>query len=84
MLREQHLLPNFNECWWDRWLLDVLICNNIGIVAGEAPGLPRSALSPAASLAAAAPAVRTLIFRGATQACTPCATSEPKSSTGLA
>jgi hypothetical protein len=39
LLREQHLLPNFNECWWDRWLLDVLICNNIGIVAGAASRL---------------------------------------------
>jgi hypothetical protein len=33
----QHLLPNFNECWWDRWLLDVLICNNFGIVTGAMP-----------------------------------------------
>ena len=23
----QHWLPNFHECWWDRVLLDVLICN---------------------------------------------------------
>lgn len=30
----QHLLPNFNECWWDSWILDVLICNFIGIVTG--------------------------------------------------
>ncbi|KAK9837431.1 hypothetical protein WJX81_001944 [Elliptochloris bilobata] len=30
----QHLLPNFNECWWDSWLLDVLICNWLGIWAG--------------------------------------------------
>ena len=30
----QHLLPNFNECWWDSWILDVLICNFIGIVSG--------------------------------------------------
>jgi hypothetical protein len=27
----QHWLPNFNECWWDSWILDVLICNNIGV-----------------------------------------------------
>lgn len=30
----QHLLPNFNECWWDSWLLDVAICNWIGIATG--------------------------------------------------
>jgi len=30
----QHWLPNFNECWWDSWILDVLICNNIGIFLG--------------------------------------------------
>jgi len=30
----QHLLPNFNECWWDSWLLDVAICNWLGIATG--------------------------------------------------
>lgn len=30
----QHLLPNFNECWWDSWILDVAICNAIGIEVG--------------------------------------------------
>ena len=30
----QHMLPNFNECWWDSWVLDVLLCNNIGIITG--------------------------------------------------
>ncbi len=30
----QHMLPNFNECWWDSWILDVLVCNNIGIITG--------------------------------------------------
>ena len=30
----QHHLPNFAECWWDHWLLDVLICNAIGIYFG--------------------------------------------------
>lgn len=30
----QHLLPNFKECWWDHWLLDVLICNAAGIYLG--------------------------------------------------
>ncbi|CAM6047906.1 unnamed protein product, partial [Sphagnum compactum] len=29
-----HMLPNFNECWWDSIILDVLICNWIGIWAG--------------------------------------------------
>lgn len=26
----QHMLPNFNECWWDSWVLDVLVCNSFG------------------------------------------------------
>ncbi|XP_050440792.1 phosphatidylserine synthase [Adelges cooleyi] len=29
-----HLLPNFKECWWDAWVLDVLLCNGIGIWVG--------------------------------------------------
>ncbi|XP_052240039.1 phosphatidylserine synthase 1-like [Dreissena polymorpha] len=29
-----HLLPNFLECWWDSWLLDVLVCNGLGIWVG--------------------------------------------------
>jgi phosphatidylserine synthase 1 len=29
-----HLLPNFQECWWDAWILDVLLCNGIGIAVG--------------------------------------------------
>jgi len=29
-----HLLPNFKECWWDQWILDVLICNGGGIWLG--------------------------------------------------
>eukprot|EP00897_Mesotaenium_endlicherianum_P005730 jgi/Mesen1/5185/ME000257S04461 len=29
-----HMLPNFNECWWDSIVLDVLICNWFGIWAG--------------------------------------------------
>mmetsp|Transcript_35310 Transcript_35310/g.140300 ORF Transcript_35310/g.140300 Transcript_35310/m.140300 type:complete len:230 (-) Transcript_35310:2712-3401(-) len=28
------VLPNFNECWWDRWLLDVLVCNFVGMEIG--------------------------------------------------
>lgn len=30
----QHWLPNFNECWWDSWVLDVAICNAFGIATG--------------------------------------------------
>ena len=30
----EHQLPNFAECWWDHWLLDVAICNALGIWAG--------------------------------------------------
>eukprot|EP00794_Sanderia_malayensis_P011800 gene11800-13021_t len=29
-----HLLENFKECWWDSLLLDVLICNGLGIHFG--------------------------------------------------
>ena len=29
-----HLLPNFKECWWDAFGLDVLICNGMGIFMG--------------------------------------------------
>ncbi|PVZ97542.1 hypothetical protein BB558_006495 [Smittium angustum] len=31
----EHQLPNFAECWWDHWLLDVLICNWLGIYVGN-------------------------------------------------
>lgn len=30
----QHWLANFNECWWDSWLLDVAICNFGGLMVG--------------------------------------------------
>ncbi|KAG5483370.1 hypothetical protein LSCM1_04918 [Leishmania martiniquensis] len=30
----QHVLPNFNECWWDHIILDVLICNGGGMLIG--------------------------------------------------
>ncbi|KAJ3234962.1 hypothetical protein HDU81_000981 [Chytriomyces hyalinus] len=30
----QHQLPNFAECWWDHWILDVLITNWLGIYIG--------------------------------------------------
>lgn len=29
-----HLLPNFVECWWDALILDVILCNGIGIWCG--------------------------------------------------
>lgn len=29
-----HQLNNFNECWWDHWILDVLTCNFLGIEMG--------------------------------------------------
>lgn len=29
-----HLLPNFVECWWDALILDVMICNGLGIWVG--------------------------------------------------
>jgi len=29
-----HLLPNFQECWWDAIILDVVICNGLGIWFG--------------------------------------------------
>ncbi|KAG8838632.1 hypothetical protein FRB91_007518, partial [Serendipita sp. 411] len=30
----QHQLANFAECWWDHWVLDVLICNWLGTYIG--------------------------------------------------
>jgi len=32
----EHWQPNFNECWWDMWIWDVLICNWLGIAIGMA------------------------------------------------
>ncbi|VDN01702.1 unnamed protein product [Thelazia callipaeda] len=29
-----HLLPNFQECWWDAIVLDILLCNGLGIWFG--------------------------------------------------
>nr|CAG4644761.1 EOG090X05CZ [Leptodora kindtii] len=29
-----HLLPNFVECWWDALILDILLCNGVGIWVG--------------------------------------------------
>ena len=31
----EHQLPNFSECWWDHWIMDVLTCNLLGIVLGH-------------------------------------------------
>lgn len=28
------MLPNFAECWWDALILDVLLCNGLGIWFG--------------------------------------------------
>jgi phosphatidylserine synthase 2 len=30
----QHWLLNFNECWWDSWILDVAVCNLGGMLIG--------------------------------------------------
>ncbi|XP_014673444.1 PREDICTED: phosphatidylserine synthase 2-like [Priapulus caudatus] len=30
----EHQLPNFSECWWDHWIMDVLVCNGLGIYFG--------------------------------------------------
>lgn len=27
-------LPNFSECWWDHWIMDVIVCNGFGIYLG--------------------------------------------------
>ncbi|CAJ0582706.1 unnamed protein product, partial [Mesorhabditis spiculigera] len=29
-----HLLPNFQECWWDAIGLDICLCNGVGIFVG--------------------------------------------------
>jgi len=31
----QHWMPNFAECWWDHIILDVLLCNALGIFLGH-------------------------------------------------
>ena len=30
----EHQLPNFSECWWDHWIMDVIVCNGAGIYMG--------------------------------------------------
>lgn len=29
-----HQIENFNECWWDRWILDISVCNLGGTLLG--------------------------------------------------
>ncbi|KAL0246124.1 hypothetical protein GEMRC1_007338 [Eukaryota sp. GEM-RC1] len=31
----QHVLENFKECWFDHWILDVALCNLLGIWLGS-------------------------------------------------
>ncbi len=31
----RHWLPNFYECWWDQLIVDIMVCNTGGIVAGQ-------------------------------------------------
>jgi len=31
----KHWLPNFRECWWDSVILDILVCNALGILCGH-------------------------------------------------
>ncbi|KAJ3045499.1 hypothetical protein HDV00_009153 [Rhizophlyctis rosea] len=30
----EHQLPNFAECWWDHWILDLIMTNWVGTVIG--------------------------------------------------
>lgn len=30
----EHQLPNFAECWWDHWIMDVFTCNWLGLWLG--------------------------------------------------
>ncbi|XP_019646343.1 PREDICTED: phosphatidylserine synthase 2-like [Branchiostoma belcheri] len=30
----EHHIPEFQECWWDHWILDVVLCNSLGIWCG--------------------------------------------------
>ncbi len=45
-LATKHFIPNFAECWWDSLLLDVLLCNALGIECAlwvcKIPGLSLS------------------------------------------
>ena len=31
----EHWMPNFAECWWDHWIMDVLTANLGGIILGH-------------------------------------------------
>jgi hypothetical protein len=67
----QHLLPNFNECWWDSLLLDVAICNFLGARGGGAAAPSPALLLLTLRLLAAAPTP----WGGGVG--TPCSTSHP-------
>jgi hypothetical protein len=30
----EHMLPNFAECWWDSFIMDISVCNALGILVG--------------------------------------------------
>lgn len=30
----EYQLFNFSECWWDYWIMDVFVCNGLGIYCG--------------------------------------------------
>ncbi|XP_067935492.1 phosphatidylserine synthase 2-like [Watersipora subatra] len=30
----EHQVPNFAECWWDHFIMDILVCNGLGIWLG--------------------------------------------------
>lgn len=34
-LMTKHILPNFEECWWDQIILDFFGCNLAGIILGR-------------------------------------------------
>jgi len=29
-----HILPNFHECWWDHIIVDIFVCNLLGMLTG--------------------------------------------------
>lgn len=28
------IMANFEECWWDQWVFDIILCNGFGIFIG--------------------------------------------------
>ncbi|KAJ3813545.1 phosphatidyl serine synthase-domain-containing protein [Lentinula aff. lateritia] len=46
----QHQLANFAECWWDHWILDVLLCNWLGTYLGQSRHKAAQRLSSCAVL----------------------------------